>query len=131
MKLQITNLRSLSYLVTAVILLVGLGGSVLIYLAADKHPDNALGYDVVGGDVYPIMPEDSKMYKHDLELFGGKANVIANDFTRWFAGLWQGESLAYTVACLTIIVSLGFFLIANHLTSGSGSDTTDRKNGME
>ena len=42
-----------------------------------------------GWNIYPIMPEDSKLYRHNLEVYGGKLNVIMDDFRRWFVGLWQ------------------------------------------
>ena len=113
------------YLIAAVILVIGLGGAVPIYLAADNNPDRVLGYEIIGGKAYPIMPEDSKVYMHDLELYGGKANVLAAEFLSWFGGLWRGKSLAFTVAFLTIIVSFGFFIVANHLPSGTEPGATD------
>jgi hypothetical protein len=76
-----------------------------------------LGYELIGGEAYPITPDNSKMYEHNLELFGGKAAVLANEFRYWFVGLWHGKSLAVTVACITIVVSLGVFFVANHLPS--------------
>jgi hypothetical protein len=59
---------------------------------------------------------------HDLELYGGKANVLANDFMRWFVGLWHGKSLAFTIACITILISFGFVFVANRLSSHLDSD---------
>jgi len=44
--------------------------------------------------MYPMMPEDSKMYQRDLELYGGKAAVLADEFWRWFVTLWHGTRLA-------------------------------------
>jgi len=53
----------------------------------------------------------NKMFLHDLELYGGKANVLAAEFRGWFVGLWQGRNLAFTVAVLTIlsVLALRFF----------------------
>jgi|SRR5208283_449977 len=110
MKWKNTNLQTRLYLITAVILLVGLGSSILIYLTAEYDSDNVLDF------------ENSKMFIHDLELYGGKANVLADEFRNWFAGLWHGKSLAYTVACFTIVVSFGIFFVANHLPPASKSD---------
>ncbi len=98
MKWKTTNPLKHRYLITSIILLVGLGSAILIYLTADNPPDNGLVNDF----------ENSKKYVHDLELYGGKANVLANELTNWFAGLWQGTSLAFTVACITIVIALGF-----------------------
>ncbi|HWR59113.1 MAG TPA: hypothetical protein VN328_09520 [Thermodesulfovibrionales bacterium] len=107
-----TNLKKRLYLIAVIILLVGMGGSVLIYMRAEDYSSNVLGYEMAGGYAYPIRPEDSKIYRHDLELYGGKAGVLADDFRRWFKGLWHGKSFAYTVACISAIISLGVFFIA-------------------
>jgi hypothetical protein len=122
------NVRKSLYLVAAVILLVGLGSAVLIYLTAEGYSERVLGYEMVGGSVYPVTPEDSKKYMHDLELYGGKANVLADQFISWFDRLWRGKSLAFTVACITLFVSLGFFLAGSHLPSDSESDARDEDN---
>jgi hypothetical protein len=87
---------------TAGILAVGLGLATLIYLFARTQSENALGYD----------PMDTKKYLRDLELFGGKGNVLATEFTLWWQGLWHGRNLAFTVAWLTVFLALIFWLIA-------------------
>ena len=107
MKWKITNLLTHRYLITGIILLVGLGSSILIYLTADFASDSGLVNDF----------ENSKKYMHDLELYGGKANVLANELTNWFVGLWHGKSLAITVACITIVIALGFYFITSDLNS--------------
>jgi len=61
------------------------------------------------------MPEDSKQYLRSMELYGGKANVLADELRRWFVGLWHGKSLARIIAVLTILISLGLFYAAKHL----------------
>jgi hypothetical protein len=53
---------------------------------------------------------------YDLELYGGKAAVLADEFTRWFAGLWHGKSLACMGACIAIFISLGAFFAAANLS---------------
>jgi len=116
MKWKITNLQTGLYLITAIILLVGMGGAILIYLTAENDSDSVLGY------------ENSKRYIHDLELYGGKANVVANEFERWFVGLWHGKSLAFIVACITIFISFGFFFVAKHLPSHLKSDARGKNN---
>jgi hypothetical protein len=55
---------------------------------------------------------DTKKYLRDLELFGGKGNVLATEFTLWWQGLWHGRNLAFTVAWLTVFLALIFWLIA-------------------
>jgi len=121
MKWKITELHTRLNLIGAVVLLVGLGISVHIYRTAEKQSINVLGYEEGGGSVYP---EDSKRYLRDLELYGGKANVLADEIRRWFIGLWRGKSLALTITCITIIVSTGFFYAAHR--SRPASEPGDR-----
>jgi len=127
MRWEIPNLSICLNLLGAIILLVGLGSALLIYQRARNDSYGVLGYEDVDGTVYPIMPEDSKQYLRDLELFGGKANVLADEFRRWFVGLWHGKSLAFIIACTTVIISFGSFYAANHLTRHAKSDV-DREN---
>jgi hypothetical protein len=87
---------------TAGILAVGLGSAALIFLFAQSQADNALGYD----------PMDTKRYLRDLELFGGKGNVLATEFSLWWQGLWHGRNLAFTVAFLTVLLAFAFWFIA-------------------
>lgn len=97
------------YVISVLLLVIGLASSVMIFLATDSEQDSDSGYEIVGGHIYPSMNERSKKYMHDLELYGGKAAVIGDELNRWFDGLWQGRSLAYTVACITLVASLGVF----------------------
>jgi hypothetical protein len=122
MKSENTNTQSRLILISAIILMVGLGSAILIYLKADNSSDNILGYEVAGEVVYPITPDNSKMYEHDLELFGGKSAVLANEFRSWFVGLWHGKSLAFTIACMSILLSFVVFFVAKHLPSGLTSN---------
>jgi hypothetical protein len=39
-------------------------------------------------------------------MYGGKANLIASQFREWVTGMFQGRSLAYTVAFLAILLAL-------------------------
>jgi hypothetical protein len=122
MKGKRAGLRICINLISAIILLVGLGTAIFIYQTADNDASGVLGYQIIGGTIYPIMPENTKIYKHDLEVYGGKAAVLADDFRRWFNGLWHGESLAFTIAVITIFISFTGFFTARHLPSDSESD---------
>ena len=115
MKLKILDLYTCLNLISVIILLVGLGSAILIYRTAEDTPYGVLGYEEGGGTVYPIMPEDSKQYLRGLELYGGKANVLMDQLRRGFIGLWHGKSLAFTVACITVLISFGVFYAANYL----------------
>lgn len=82
--------------VTRGLLAAGFTAALVAYIVARQRPENPLGYD----------PLQTKTYRHDLELYGGKANVLAAEFREWFAGLWYGTNLAYTIAVLTVLVVL-------------------------
>jgi hypothetical protein len=84
-------------------LAVGLTSAAAIYLAAPPPSANPLGYE----------PGDTKKYLRDLELYGGKVNVLATQFTQWFQGLWHGRPLAYTVAWLTLLVAFILWFLAS------------------
>jgi hypothetical protein len=110
MKWENTNLQTRLYIITAILLLVGLGSAILIYLKAGDASENILIYEF----------EHSNMYRHNLELYAGKWNVLADEFSRWFDGLWHGRALAFTVACITIFISFVIFFVAYHMPA----DTT-------
>jgi len=129
MKWKVPDLYTCLNLISAVILLGGLGSAILIYRTAQNTSYRALGYETGNGSVYPIMPEDSKKYQRDLELYGGKANMLMDELRRGLAGLWHGKSFAFTVACLSILISFGVFYAANHLPSRLKSDVPSENNG--
>jgi hypothetical protein len=85
------------------ILAIGFGSSVFIYLFAKPESANPLGYD----------PLDTKKYLRELEVYGGKSNVIATEFRQWFVSLWHGKSLAYTVAWITLLLAIAIWYIGS------------------
>ena len=113
--MKTANLRIYLYYASAIILLAGLGSAVLIYETSQDNSRSVVGYEREGGSIYPIEPDDSKQYLRGLELYGGTANVLADELRRWFDGLWHGKSLALTVACISISISLGVLYVAGHL----------------
>src|SRR5713226_5683007 len=92
---------------TRAILIIGFATAVVIYLTAQPPPENPLGYD----------PLDTKKYLHDLEVYGGKANIFAAEFREWFDSLWHGKRLAFTVAVITVITAWAFKFFATPLPS--------------
>ena len=127
MKWNFTKLQTYLYFINAIILLAGLSSAILIYLTATNDSRSNFGYEVVGGYVYPSTSEYSKKYVHDLQLYGGNAAMLADEFSRWFAGLWQGKSLAFTVAFITIFISFAVFCAANNLPKRLKSDMLDER----
>ena len=69
MKWKSAGLRICINLISAIILLVGLSTAIFIYQTADMDSSGALGYQIIGGTIYPIMPENTKIYKHDGSLW--------------------------------------------------------------
>ncbi len=98
-------------LIAAAILLTGLLSSLAIYLTATPTPANPLGYE----------PEDTKRYLREMEVYGGKANVLASEFRKWFESLWHGRSLAGTVVFLTLALLLVFLFVSTPLPPEEGA----------
>jgi len=101
-KEQRRPLHAVVYYWGMAILLVGLIGAALIYVFAADNEDTDLASEISRG----------RMYKHNLELMGGKFSVYADQFNQWFAGLWHGRPLAYTVAVLAVAIALVCFWVA-------------------
>ncbi|MGE5278565.1 MAG: hypothetical protein ACM3SU_16360 [Acidobacteriota bacterium] len=101
--------------VTRALLAIGFGSAVVIYLMAGSPPANPLGYD----------PLDTKKYLHDLEVYGGRANVLAAEFREWFVELWQGKNLAFTVAVLTVLLVLAVRFFATLPPSADVGETLE------
>ena len=131
MKWNTMNLPTRLYLIGAIILLFGLTSATWIYVTNEDAPANILGYEIVGGKAYLVTPENSKGYVHDLKLMGGNTAVLADEFSRWFISLWHGTALSFTVACITIFLSLGFFFFAVTSPPESESDNQDENNLIE
>jgi hypothetical protein len=125
MKYKTANQSKFLYLASVGILLVGLGSSVVIYLAALDHTENVTAYENGDGYDYQIPPEDTKQYLRSMELYGGTANVLAEELRNWFDGLWHGKSLALTLTCITVVLSSGLYLVANRLPSKLGPDSKE------
>lgn len=89
-------------LLTALLLAAGLGTAGTVYLSAPPKAPNPMGYE----------PMDTKRYRRDLELYGGKVNVLATEFMGWWNDRWQGRNLASTLACLTVLGAGGFWFLA-------------------
>lgn len=79
--------------------MVGLSGALAIYLTAGPTAEDPLG------------PQDSRQYLRAMELYGGKANLIAAELVGWFQSLWRGRRLAVTVACTTLLAAATIWLV--------------------
>ena len=86
--------RSAAWLV----LIVGLAVSAWIFRTAEDDTSDVIGYVVADGRSYPVTTRDSKQYRHNLERFGGKMAVFADDLNRWIRSLTEGRRLAVVIA---------------------------------
>ena len=92
--------------VTIAMVVAGFSAALVVYLIA--APD----------ETDPLQNfEQSKKYLADVERIGGKAAVFSIELENWFSGLWHGQSLAFTIAALTIILSLGYLFMSRRLSS--------------
>jgi hypothetical protein len=96
------HLRWLAY----AIVIIGIGSAVFLYATASPPPQPPLGYAFA-----------SKRYVRDLELYGGKINILAVEFRQWFASLWRGQHLAYTIAVLTVLLASLLWRLGSHTAS--------------
>ena len=105
-------------LVTRVILAVGFASAVVIYFINGASPD-ASDFEF----------ENSKKYLRELEVSGGKANILATEFRHWFNGLWHGRSLALTVAVISVFLALAFNFFATPLPPAVDGDAAREGDG--
>src|SRR5665213_2195975 len=100
-------------LVGIILLIGGLLAGVVIYFKAPAEQDRdlILGIDVrTNRDVL------------QLEKMGGKSAVFMADFEDWFASIWHGRRLAYTVAAFAIAGYAGCYLLADFAEFSSAED---------
>jgi hypothetical protein len=105
MKWKLIDRQTRLRIISTTIAIAGLSSAILVYFSAGQVPGNPFGYE----------PEDTKQYLHDMEVYGGKANVLAADFRHWFNGLWHGKSLAFTLAFIAVLLAAGLRIAAKPL----------------
>ena len=103
----------IAYYSSVAILIVGFVTAGLVYVFAADDDDVDAAAEIAS----------QRMYQHNLEVIGGKFAVYLDDFNRWFASLWHGKALAYTIGVLTIAIAIVCFwvgeMIAKQLQDGS------------
>lgn len=74
---------------------LGLGAALLLYLTARP-----------AGEAPPELdPMNSKRYLRDMEVIGGKANVVLAQLREGAAALWAGRARAATVAVASLLAA--------------------------
>src|SRR5262249_684685 len=111
-------------LITRAILAVGFTAALAVYVIAGARPEDPLNEQLT-----------SKKYLHDLEVYGGKANVLAAEVREGVAGLRYGKNLAFpipplpvTLAALTVLAALAYRFFATPLPPAEDEEgeTEDR-----
>ena len=121
-------LKKRLYLTGAFVLVLGLASAALIYTYAGDNDENATGYELVNGVAYPVSPKESKAFQRDVRLYGGKFALLSDELFDWFASLWQGRTLAFTVAGIAVVLAAGMFLVANGLLTDPDSNLSGESN---
>ncbi len=80
--------------VAVAVALIGLIAGCVIYAMASVAPREPLE-----------RPEDTKQYLRQMEVYGGRANVLASQAREWFSELWHGKRLAGTVVVLSLVLA--------------------------
>jgi len=96
--------------VSRAILAVGFAAAAVIYFV---NASNETGFEL----------EDSKKYLREMEVYGGKANVLAAQLRHWFDGLWHGRSLALTVAVISVLLALAYEFLATPMPAGAEGES--------
>ncbi len=93
-----------------VVLLVGLGSSVLIWRAQDRV-DRENETTQAANPAAPLPPLDSRKHVRDVEIYYGKLGLLIEEAD----DLLHGKGLAKTIAVTSIIIAAGLFLFASRL----------------
>jgi hypothetical protein len=107
-------LRARLYLAAALVLVAGLSAAAVIYFTAGENEPRGGSYVVANGVAYWVPAQASKTYVRDLRRFGGKAAVLFDELSEWFADLWRGRALAATVACISVATAGALFLFGRY-----------------
>ena len=90
--------------ISLLLLALGFGAALVIFLIAPPPSEDPLLGD----------PLNNKKYRRELQLIGGKANVLSAELQDWWAAQWEGRLLARSVAVLTVAGVLVFRFVATH-----------------
>jgi hypothetical protein len=109
-----------------IVLVVGFASVLAIFFSRQDTNPAIVGYEIVNGVSYPVKPEEDRQYEYQVERLGGKMGWAMVQFNDWFSGLWQGRTLAYTIAVLTLGSAGVLRFVAREITwDGSHAPTED------
>lgn len=105
-KEALTRAQARLYAAGRAVLVAGGLASAIAYRAG-------LSYDARNS--FATDPIVAKQNDQRLEDIAGKSNVFAHDSIQWFASLWHGTRLAYTLAALAVAVAAVCFFAGRFL----------------
>lgn len=98
--------------VGVIVLLIGFGSAALVYrLGQSRLATSTTNSDWKDST---LSLTDSKTSTRDIELYGGKLEVL---MVRWLEWLRCPESLAIIIATISALIALSCFLVARRLSS--------------
>ena len=104
------------YRYAAVIFVLGLACSSLIYFFADDETAHL-----------ERQVTSAKMYEHNIQLMGGRTALYATRFDEWFAERWHGRQLACTIAVIAATIAAGCFLFGVLISTPVQDDSNDSR----
>ena len=112
-------IHTVMYYLGVAILVLGLACAAIIFVFAEDNGDVDAADEVA----------NARMYQHNIELMGGKLAVYTDSFNRWFANLWHGKTLAYTIGVLAVVMALACFALGRILSVPLPPEPDDGGNG--
>jgi len=95
-----------------IVLLVGIGSAALVYRLGQKSaPASTTAGDWQDSS---LSMADSKIATRNIELYGGKLEVL---MVQWQAWVCRPEAQAILIVTITVLIALGCFLVARHLSA--------------
>ena len=96
--------------VGVIVLLVAIGSAVLVYrLGRNRPATSTMNSDWRDSS---LSPSDSKVATRDIELYGGKVEVL---MVKWLGWLQRPEFPVIIIAALSALIALCCFLAARLL----------------
>ena len=93
--------------VGVIVLVIGMSSAVLVYrLGQNRSANSTTNSEWKDGS---LALTDSKTSTRDIELYGGKLEVL---MVKWLEWLQHPESLAIIIAAVATLIALGCFIAA-------------------
>ena len=98
--------------VGVIVLLVGIGSAALVYRLGQNRPTTSSTNSDWKDSSLSLT--ESKTAARDIELYGGKVQVL---MVKWMEWLQRPVSLSIIIATVSVLIALGCFLVTRRLSS--------------